>query len=178
MTDKPITPREALDAMLACHRGYYIEAGKQDLAPMYWLFRESGEMLPVLLTSMPKAYEERNGLANIVRKQAAKLGDVFMFAFVSEAWTLPPMSEKEYRDLKVMPSQSERRIEVITTLIGHRDGTRLIDNHELVRDKSGRVVELKPLGTHESTSTQEHIYSRFDLFTATDAPKPDWEITP
>jgi len=164
MTEELMTPKQALDAMIGCHRGFYIRAGGEDLSPMYWLWRTSGEMVPVLLMSMPMKSEDRDALAGMVKARAKQMGDVYMFAFISEAWTMPPLTPEEYKALKTMPSQSDKRIEVITTLIGHRDGRRIMDTHELVRDwKTGKVVELKARDCHED-SVSGYVQSRFDLF--------------
>jgi len=165
MSKQLTTPEQALDAMIDCHRAFYIERQGDELMASYILWRRNGEIVPVMLASMPKKYADKKNMVACVRQKLEELGDVYMFAFLSEGWSLPPMSPAELRALKTSPTQSEHRIEVVNTFIGHRDGTRCFVMHELVRDwQSGHVVELKNLTPADNSAVV--AVPVFDLFAA------------
>jgi hypothetical protein len=150
-----LTKEEALADLNECNRAFYLEHKMQDLQPMFFLFRSS-ETIPVLC---PFDDDRSKDLAiSVLRRKVRELGDVYMYAFISEGWALrlPPGSDPSK---SVRPSKSDQRIELVTTMVVHRDGTRLSDMHELIRDwKTGHVIELKALDRTDQMET------RFELF--------------
>lgn len=151
-----MTPAEALATLQESHRHFYLELGHDDLVAMFILYRPEDAVF--VACPMPDKPAERDGAVAAVRKIAADCGDVYMYAFVSEGWALS-FGPGEQVPENIRPSQSNQRVEMVSTMVCHRDGRRLSDMCELVRDwKSGKVVALKPMGVSTMLET------RFELF--------------
>jgi hypothetical protein len=118
---------------------HFILNGKRSLEPnpSIVLFREGA---PVTVMMMPNwgnaGFDEKEVTAQKLRQKIADLGDVWIYALVMETWSAP--------EGEVRPRDSDQRCEVILVHIVHRDGRRLSQWTEMVRDwHTGKVTELK-----------------------------------
>ena len=100
---------------------------------MFVIRGHDGQVIPILVAGGEKADAYR------MVQLAAVAHDAEAVSCISEAWTLPP----EATTLDVLPSESERRIEVIAVQLVTLDEA-LGSMREILRDAEGGIAGLGP----------------------------------
>ena len=100
---------------------------------MFVIRGHDGQVIPIMIAGGDKENAYR------MVRLAAIAHDAEAVSCISEAWTLPPEATMP----AVLPSESERRIEVIAVqLVTHDEA--LASMREILRDAEGRITGLGP----------------------------------
>ena len=100
---------------------------------MFVIRGHDGQVIPIMVAGGEKADAYR------MVQLAAVAHDAEAVSCISEAWTLPPEATMP----NVLPSESERRIEVIAVQLVTLDEA-LGSMREILRDAAGRIAGLGP----------------------------------
>lgn len=121
----------------------------KDLVPIFAVMGADNK-LELIATPWSNDHEKR--IAQLLVRAKIKLENAKAYSFISEAWMLA-VDKKEYPNAEeydgVKPSQSERRVEVVAAVAVAKTDTGLdkrMATWEIVRNRSGRIVELKQMG--------------------------------
>lgn len=120
---------------------------RSSLVPIFAVMADG--KLDVIAT--PWSNDEEKRMAQMLVRAKIKLNHAEAYSFVSEAWMLS-VDKSEYPNAQaydgIMPSQSERRVEVVCVTAAAKSETGLdkrFATWTIERNASGRIVALKPM---------------------------------
>jgi hypothetical protein len=153
MTDRE-TPAQAIRGLIDFLRDFYLERDGEEQPPAFFLWRESGDNMMVLTPFGDE--RDKNAVAAMMKARVEELGDVFMYAFVAEAWQVKV--PKGTPQPAVLPRDHPERVEIVSIQVASRGegvtGTAL----RIIRNPEGKVIDL------QRDNGGDTWHSRFDLF--------------
>lgn len=140
----------------------YADDPEANPRPMMWAVKANGELILATLMWTGSAAEKDAFCAHA--KKMFKQENVVKYCFVMEAWAVMPDSMAEYEEMKaagITPSQSDKRIEILTTNCCDIDGNQYMRVMELIRDpKTAQVVEFKERDCMEGQGVMSGRFAR------------------
>jgi hypothetical protein len=113
-----------------------IEFKQKSLIPAFSILKPDQT---VAIVGTPWANDEEKKTMLLWMKQYLKDEGSIAYCVVGEAW-LATYSQVELRNDFVMPSKSDRRIEVVIAVAADREGHKVMRAHEIIRNTDGAVI--------------------------------------